>query len=131
MHCYNAHTALIYKSRFFQKLYAWGCQSDRAQGGLLTALPSCQLFPQLCKVVDHHADPPPAIISNPCRTVYLAFGCLNFFKQLTAGHIANLHKSNSSLPNLIHLALESKSKLSQSSTSNETSFSMLHLSHRR
>ena len=130
MHCYNVHTPLIYKSRFFQKLYARVGLSDRGQGGLLTA-PPCQLFPQLRKVVDHHANPPPAVISNPCRTVYLAFGCLNFFKQLTAGHFANLHKSNSSLPNLIHLALESKSILSQSSTSNETSFSMLHLSHRR
>ena len=130
MHCYNVHTALIYKSRFFQKLYARVGLGDTGKGGLLTA-PPCQLFPQLRKVVDHHANPPPAVISNPCRTVYLAFGCLNFFKQLTTGHIANLHKLNSSFPNLIHLALESKSILSQSSTSNETSFSMLHLSHRR
>jgi len=130
MHCYNVHTALIYKSRFFQKLYAWGCLSDRGQGGLLTA-PPCQLFPQLRKVVDHHANPPPAVISNPCRTVYLAFGCLNFFKQLTAGHIANFHKSNSSIPFLIQLDLTKMFMVSQSSTSNETSFSMLHLSHSR
>mgnify|MGYP003114933610 FL=1 len=127
MHCYNAHTALIYKSRFFQKLYARVGLSDTGKGGLLTA-PPCQLFPQLRKVVDHHANPPPAVISNPCRTVYLAFGCLNFFKQLIAGHIANLHKSNSSIPFLIQLDLIRISIVSQSSVSNDTSFSMLQIS---
>jgi len=127
MHCYNVHTALIYKSRFFQKLYARVGLSDTGKGGLLTA-PPCQLFPQLRKVVDHYANPPPAVISNPCRTVYLAFGCLNFFKQLTAGHIANLHKSNSSIPFLIQLDLIRISIVSQSSVSNDTSFSMLQIS---
>ena len=127
MHCYNVHTALIYKSRFFQKLYARVGLSDTGKGGLLTA-PPCQLFPQLRKVVDHHANPPPAVISNPCRTVYLAFGCLNFFKQLTAGHFANLHKSNSSIPFLIQLDLIRISIVSQSSVSNDTSFSMLQIS---
>ena len=119
MHCYNVHTALIYKSRFFQKLYAWGCLSDRGQGGLLTA-PPCQLLPQLRKVVDHDADPPPAVISNPCRTVYLAFGCLNFFKQLTTGHITNFHNPNSSIPFLIQLDLIKMFMVSQSSSSNDT-----------